>query len=122
MKEKKVTSLKIVFKDGNDYSAACMTGLDKGEVVDWVERVFEQELAAPLIKDEKIRKAVRAWAEALEIGEAEFYGSATWIGLRTRSDKTGWLSKLELDNFGTENTLVPFRRYTIEELCGEDEE
>lgn len=73
----------------------------------------------PLIKDEKIRKAVRAWADVLEIDEAEFYGAETWIGFRSRDSRTGWLSKFEVDCFGSDNTLVPFRRYTIAELCGE---
>lgn len=76
----------------------------------------------PLIKDEKIRKAVRAWAGVLEIDEVEFYGSETWIGFRAKNTGTGWSSKFELDYFGSENTLVPFRTYTIAELCGEDEE
>lgn len=79
----------------------------------------EPEPKEPLIKDEKIRKAVRAWADVLEIDEAEFYGAETWIGFRSRDSRTGWLSKFEVDCFGSDNTLVPFRRYTIAELCGE---
>ena len=76
----------------------------------------------PLIKDEKIRKAVRAWADVLEIDEVEFYGSETWIGFRAKNTGTGWSSKFELDYFGSENTLVPFKTYAIPELCGEEEE
>lgn len=75
----------------------------------------------PLIKDEKIRKAVRAWADVLEIDEVEFYGSETWIGFRAKITGTGWSSKFELDYFGSGNTLVPFRTYAIAELCGEEE-
>ena len=75
----------------------------------------------PLIKDEKIRKAVRAWADVLGVGEAEFYGAETWIGLRTTSS-SGYSSKFELDCSASNNTLVPFRVYTITELCGEEEE
>lgn len=80
-----------------------------------------EDYKEPLIKDEKIRKAVRAWADVLEIDEVEFYGAKTWIGLRAKNTGTGWSSKFELDYFGSENTLVPFRTYTIAELCGEEE-
>ena len=87
-------------------------------LTDW----FEEIKAEPLIKDEKVRKAVRAWADVLEIDEAEFYGAGTWIGFRSRDSRTGCSSKFEVDCFGSDNTLVPFRRYTIAELCGEEEE
>lgn len=75
----------------------------------------------PLIKDEKIRKAVRAWAEVLEVNEVESYGSRDWIGLMARYDGSDWSSKFELDCFGSENTLVPDKKYTIAELCGEED-
>lgn len=71
MKEKKVKSLKIVFEDGNDYSLACEVGLDKDEVVQYIERALRPEPAEPLIKNEKVRKAVKAWAEAEVIDELE---------------------------------------------------
>lgn len=79
------------------------------------------EPAEPLIKDEKVRKAVRAWADVLEVDKVEFYGSETWIGLMAKNAGTGWSSKFELDYLGSENTLIPFRTYTIAELCGEEE-
>ena len=63
MKEKKVKSLKIVFKDGNDYDACCEAGLNKSEVVNYIERVFMLEQTKPYIKNEKIRKLVREWSE-----------------------------------------------------------
>lgn len=78
----------------------------------------------PLIKDEKVRKAVRAWAEANRVIEArysschdaecEFNGrddenkSIVFIGNFTEMNK-------ELDYSG--RTI-----YTIAELCGEEEE
>ena len=78
--------------------------------------------AEPLIKDEKIRKAVRAWAEVLKVDEVEFYGSETWIGFRTKLIGYEWSSKFELDYSGSKNTFVAFKKYTIAELCGEEEE
>ena len=55
----------------------------------------------PLIKDEKVRKAVRAWAEVLGVNEVEFYGSETWIGFRTKLIGYEWSSKFELDYSGS---------------------
>ena len=78
--------------------------------------------AKPLIKDEKIRKAIRAWAEVLQVNEVESYGSQEWIGLSTKFNGADWSSKFELDCQGSENTLVPYKKYTIAELCGEEEE
>lgn len=78
--------------------------------------------AEPLIKDEKIRKAVRAWAEVLEVNEVESYGSRDWIGLLAKYDGSDWSSKFELDCYGSENTLVSDKKYTIAELCGKEEE
>ena len=75
--------------------------------------------AEPLIKDEKIRKAVRAWAEVCEIESDDaimisglapaftrFYTSMYGIDIKTESS-------LGLDEH---------KDYTIDELCGEEEE
>lgn len=71
----------------------------------------------PLIKEEKIRKAVRAWAEANEIITAEY--DEYWVSFR-RDDKT--ISFKDEDRclgfYGLENS----RDYTIAELCGDEEE
>lgn len=78
----------------------------------------------PLIKDEKIRKAVRAWAEASEVNSQEIKAS---IGTRC-TEFIGW-RKDEVHGIG-----IGFRNpsgieniedgepYTIAELCGEEEE
>ena len=69
----------------------------------------------PLIKDEKIRKAVRAWAEANEFKSVfydydDFYGVARFILGET-------VMIIE-----TNEILKEHRGYTIAELCGEGEE
>lgn len=71
----------------------------------------------PLIKDKKVRKAIRAWAEACFIETVEY--DEYWVSFR-RDDKTisfkdedGCLGFYELENS---------RDYTIDELCGEEEE
>ena len=69
----------------------------------------------PLIKDEKIRKAVRAWAEAQ--GLTEVYCASN--GYEVYGGADDWVIQFEGEPF-------PFadknRTYTIDELCGEEEE
>ncbi len=86
---------------------------------------FIEEMKEPLIKDEKIRKAVRAWAEANDYGKDEEY--------QYEDFSTGWKSwSLEHHQNGDDNEIhfnggIDFRKmnhqgyYTIAELCGEEE-
>lgn len=69
--------------------------------------------AEPLIKDEKIRKAVRAWAEA----ESEdcYYGQDATTLYNGSGDHIEFWSRPFKD-------LTPYEHYTIAELCGEEEE
>ena len=70
--------------------------------------------AEPLIKDEKIRKAVRAWAEANDITEINVASSGyeLWGGI------DDWCIHFGGNPF---KDIKPLK-YTIAELCGEDEE
>ena len=82
------------------------------------------ELKEPLIKNEKIRKAVRAWAEAngkmvFEVQVCyQSYGDGSWsLSDTTHEEDCGlaFMGKIpEGLNLGS--------RYTIAELCGEEEE
>ena len=71
----------------------------------------------PLIKDEKIRKAVRAWAEANEVETVDY--DEYWVSFG-RDDKT--ISFKDCDKclgfYGLDDSTT----YTIDELCGEEEE
>ena len=71
--------------------------------------------AEPLIKDEKIRKAVRAWAEAQELTEVYLASN----GYEIYGGIDDWVIQFEGEPF-------PFadknKIYTIAELCGEEEE
>lgn len=69
----------------------------------------------PLIKDEKIRKAVRAWAEATKI-KSVWYDCYhhTLRNRHTQADKH--------IGCGEALGLYEDRLYTISELCGEEEE
>lgn len=71
----------------------------------------------PLIKDEKVRKAIRAWAEACFIETVEY--DEYWVSFR-RDDKT--ISFKDEDRCLGFYKLENSRDYTIDELCGEEEE
>lgn len=71
--------------------------------------------AEPLIKDENIRKAVRAWAEAQELTEVYLASN----GYEIYGGIDDWVMQFKGEPF-------PFadknRIYTIDELCGEEDE
>ena len=70
----------------------------------------------PLIKDEKIRKAVRAWAEALDADEIRYNSCAEYSEGRFEAE----MGMADID-FGRVIGLKD-GDYTIAELCGEEEE
>lgn len=74
--------------------------------------------AEPLIKDEKIRKAVRAWAEANGVG-AVIYKEDNY---RFYADDTETGSMIEFEDMPEYIGLRHEHRYAIAELCGEEEE
>lgn len=77
----------------------------------------DYEQKEPLIKDEKIRKAVRAWAEANEISQAQFDRYIS--GFSASDDGHNILSMISFDGFVF--MFVDGEYYTIDELCGEEE-
>lgn len=77
--------------------------------------------AEPLIKDEKIRKAVRAWAEANEISDKlrvinEHFDCCKVLG---RCDNRNICLQTEFESTIAHANKDQF--YTIAELCGEEE-
>lgn len=70
----------------------------------------------PLIKQEKIQKAVRAWAEANEISQAKFDRNAS--GFSASDAGNNFLSMISFDGFVF--NCEDGRYYTIDELCGEE--
>lgn len=69
----------------------------------------------PLIKDEKIRKAVRAWAEANNITQVSH--DACWNAFRC----TDFVIAFDYD-FDRHDGFEDMKSYTIDELCGGEEE
>lgn len=95
------------------------------DICEYLLTLFDCELSCntpePLIKDEKIRKAVRAWAEAnnrdLFLVINEHFNCCRIIGYTDGGNVS--CDKIE---FGT--TIAGANkdyRYTIAELCGEEE-
>ena len=82
-------------------------------LTDWFEEIKPAE---PLIKDEKIRKAVRAWAELIPSAQVRYDHSDGRF--YTRSDYIVPYSISFPAILGLDET----KDYTIAELCGEEEE
>jgi hypothetical protein len=77
----------------------------------------DYKLAEPLIKDEKIRKAVRAWAEACG------YDGACIVEYDKRFNELSGIGHTTVISIGEiDFNLEDRKRYTIDELCGEEEE
>ena len=73
----------------------------------------------PLIKDEKTRKAVRAWAEVNSIKGA-LYAERSDRNLYALTDMGD--DDISIEIVGWIPTLKDGGEYTIAELCGEEEE
>ena len=79
-------------------------------IIDTMDYEPGSEPAEPLIKDEKIRKAVRAWADGNNIESVHY--DAFWRGFRRANSSITVWEELPLED----NEV-----YTITELCGEEE-
>ena len=78
-----------------------------------------EDYKEPLIKDEKIRKAVRAWAEANGISKLLVIKMAGRLEISDGSPHLIYISFRADEE--TMNNLNDRTYYTIEELCGEEE-
>lgn len=96
-----------------------------------MEVKVDKEEYEPLIKDEKIRKAVRAWAEAnnvpndVKLDVFEYLGTGT-TAIRYRYNAKTLPHKrcVQFEYISSDEiyTSQNDREYTITELCGEEEE
>lgn len=115
-----VVDFKII-ADYDDCTSGWRLEKQDGSVLfyDHIDEIHEEwedyKPAEPLIKDEKIRKAVRAWAEANEITQVSY--DAEWNAFRC----TDFVVDFDYD-FDRHDGLKDMESYTIAELCGEDEE
>lgn len=82
----------------------------------------DAEPAEPLIKDEKIRKAVRAWAEALDLRWFRRCSSVSAYTSRlTGHNAEGVCYTMELKPKDLYGEKITKDSYTLSELCGEGE-
>lgn len=114
-------TIEEIYDDELDFTYIQASGHEKEVSYKSLEKFNEEwedyTPAEPLIKDEKIRKAVRAWAEANEIETVEY--DEYWVSFR-RDDKT--ISFKDEDRCLGFYELENSRDYTIKELCREEEE
>lgn len=83
----------------------------------------DYKTAEPLIKDEKIRKAVMAWAEALDLRWFKRCGSVNAHTSRLYGqDANGTGYTMELAPNDLYGDSISKKGYTLAELCGEEEE
>jgi hypothetical protein len=100
--------------DGNAKSGYADLGRYK-TLAELNEEWEDYEPAGPLIKDEKIRKAVRAWAEANDYPKTmELYYNAPNFVLRSDISTIEFDKEIEPLQHGEEHTIT--------ELCGEEKE
>ena len=95
-------------KGGNEFDRKTYQSLS--ELNDEWEDYVQKE---PLIKDEKVRKAVRAWAEANGIGGCICKEEIHCITFET--ERGMFIS------FENADPIPPEGNYTIDELCGKGE-
>ncbi len=76
----------------------------------------------PLIKDEKIRKAVRAWADANMHTLIQYNIAKDCLYFLSGTDYSDTSISISFDEVDVFKELEHRRTYTITELCGEDEE
>lgn len=74
----------------------------------------------PLIKDEKIRSTIRAWAEANGLNYANCYESAHAWYLRAFNRREQGID-IYFWGYQLPKELTDCKTYTIEELCGSEE-
>lgn len=82
----------------------------------------EYEPAKPIIKDEKIRKAVRAWAELNNIQSVTYDEIHQDRGLNVYLFEDNEGENAAIQCYGWIPTLEEGESHSITELCGEEEE
>ena len=74
----------------------------------------------PLIKDDKVRKAVRAWAEANHINCRHYHEND--VKFNSSEHELTWIdTSIQFNELGALEVLEDGKRYTIAELCGDEE-
>lgn len=115
----KFVSIESIYKDKLKLTYILSSGLVNERYYTSIEKFNEDwedyKPKDPLIRDEKIRKAVRAWAEANNLFEdIEVHSLTAGTRFSTGHYDIGFLGYFIYDLDGN-------KTYNISELCGEDE-
>ena len=89
------------------------------QILEYYEDYIPKE---PLIKDPKIRKAVRAWAEANGVTSIVVFDCNNGACLKINEMEFAENGGRASISFNTNEKIDTSKAYTIEELCGEEEE
>lgn len=90
-------------------------------IIDTMDYEPDSEPKEPLIKDELARKAIRAWAEANSLRcDDKVEARTPTVDCCVLGLTHGFTSIDVIVN--EETSLKDYSRYTIEELCGEEDE
>lgn len=84
-------------------------------IIDTMDYEPDSKPSDPLIKDEKIRKAVKVWAELNNIKEVAYIITGGGLSVFTKNG-------VEIDFTFQVQGVQDDKHYTITELCGEGEE
>lgn len=120
----KLTNIDLdIYEDGSEIYISILLDNSGGECIDKQFYSIDElkkflkdweDVKEPLIKDEKVRKAVRAWAEANSITYVEYRSED--LGDRFN----GYDFEYICFNPWKADNLKDCREYTITELCGEE--
>lgn len=112
-----------LFRESDGIMAYHRKTLDKFPNIleEWFEEIRP---VGPLIKDEKIRKAVKVWAEANNVLEvfAGRVGDGTYMTLLELYDEDDERRRISVPSAFSPAGMKAGEAYTIAELCGEEEE
>jgi len=118
LRNKKTGEIKELSNIGlvwNEFGMPCDIGKYKS-LAELNEDWEDYKPAEPLIKDEKIRKAVRVWAEANDIRQYD-----TDVEFDFGEHRLKWIeTSIEFNEITGLENLEDGVRYTITELCGEE--
>lgn len=114
----KARTIRIEFNKENDWwQAQCYDGIELEDAIRMIREAWADH-EAPLIKDEKIRKAVRAFSEAIQEKKHILVIKECGRGRAEFSNGANYWIRLPLD-VETMDALEDRTYYTIAELCGE---
>ena len=115
LRNKKTGEVKKMWKDN-----ICLSFSDCNKVYYSLAELNQEwedyKPAEPLIKDEKIRKAIRAWYDALPLEDLSYK-----MILFSKGFFCVGIYRIDCGNYGAIKDIKE-RFYSIKELCGDDEE